>query len=104
MQDVLTLMSHLNRPRLLVRAARMGAQDYRRDIHLPRLLGPGRLPRNRAAILLLSEQESELNAKRVAADASYSLQRHIDVLIAMVAEARLIRAASAPAQPRPEAT
>ena len=95
MEDVLTLMSHLNRPRLLVRAARMGAQDYRREIHLPRLLGDARLPRSGAAILLLSEQESELNAKRVSDDASYSLQRHIDVLIAMVAEVRLMRAASA---------
>ncbi|MEL7088895.1 MAG: DUF6477 family protein, partial [Planctomycetota bacterium] len=39
MQDVLTMLQCLHRPRLLMRAARIGAEDYRRAAHLPRLLG-----------------------------------------------------------------
>ena len=91
MQDVLSYMSTLNRPRLLVRAARIGAQEYRRDLHLPRLLGHSRLPRSGDALMRLSELESEVNARRLREDAGYSLTRHIDILIAMVAEARLLR-------------
>ncbi len=95
MQDVLSYIGQMNRPRLLVRAARIGAQEYRRDVHLPRLIGQARLPRSSEALLRLSEIESELNAKRLADNAGYSLPRHIEVLIAMVAEAHLLRAATA---------
>ena len=31
MQDILSLLSSLRRPRLLIRAARIGADDYRRE-------------------------------------------------------------------------
>ena len=95
MQDVISYVSQLNRPRLLVRPARIGAQEYRRNVHLPRLLGGTALPRSGEALLRLSEIEVELNAKRVAEDAGCSLPRHVEILIAMVAEARLLRAASA---------
>lgn len=94
MQDVLSYLSQLNRPRLLVRAARIGAQDYRRDTHLPRLLGQARLPKSGEALLRLSEIETQLNEKRRADDAGYSIARHIDILIAIVAEARILSAAT----------
>ena len=41
MQDLLTMLNTLHRPRLMMRAAQIGAQDYRRATHLPRLLGYG---------------------------------------------------------------
>lgn len=91
MQDVLTYLSTMNRPRLLVRAARIGAEDYRRDVHLPRLLGQSTLPRSAESLLKLSEIEADINARRLAGDAGYSLTRHVDVLIALVAEARVMR-------------
>lgn len=94
MQDVYGYLSTLNRPRLLVRAARIGAQDYRREIHLPRLVGFSRLPKTGEALMKLSQIEAELNARRLKNDASYSLTKHVDVLIAIVAEARLLRAGS----------
>ncbi|WP_299546456.1 DUF6477 family protein [uncultured Tateyamaria sp.] len=93
MQDILTMLSALRRPRLLMRAARIGAEDYRRNAHLPRLLGYGQLPRHGAALMCLMEIEGELNAQRVNDDSSYSLLRHIDILIAIVGEARTLRAA-----------
>ena len=52
MQDLLTMLQKLHRPRLLMRAARIGAEDYRRGTHLPRILGFGILPRHGTAIIL----------------------------------------------------
>jgi hypothetical protein len=95
MQDILSMLNALHRPKLMMRAARIGAQDYRRSAHLPRLLGYGTLPRHGAALIKLIEIEAALEDQRTSADASYSLIRHIDVLIAMVAEARVLRAAQA---------
>ena len=96
MQDLLTMLQRLHRPRLLMRAARIGAEDYRRGTHLPRILGFGMLPRHGTALIKLIEIEAELNTQRKTADAGYSLIRHVDVLIAMVGEARFLRAAQTP--------
>ena len=93
MQDILSMLSAIHRPRLLMRAARFGAEDYRREVHLPRLLGYGKLPRYGAALMQLMEMESALNAQRQGHDATYCLTRHIEVLIAIVAEARVMRTA-----------
>jgi len=75
-----------------MRAARIGAEQYSRTNHLPRLLGYGVLPRHGQALLKLMEIEAELNTQRKTADAGYSLIRHVDVLIAMVGEARVLKA------------
>jgi hypothetical protein len=93
MQDLLSMLHALHRPRLLMRAAKIGADHYRRAAHLPRLLGFGVLPRQGAALIKLMEIEADLEARRLASDAAYNLVRHVDVLIAMVGEARLLRAA-----------
>ena len=95
MQDLIAMLHALRRPSLLMRAARIGADDYRREIHLPRLLGYGQLPRHGSAVIKLMEIEGELNEQRLSGDTGYSLVRHVDVLIAMVAEARILRAAQA---------
>ncbi|WP_223425768.1 DUF6477 family protein [Tateyamaria pelophila] len=92
MQDILSMLNALRRPRLLMRAARIGAEDYRRNAHLPRLLGYGQMPRHGAALMRLVDIEAELNAQRLNDDSAYSLLRHIDVLIAIVGEARIMRA------------
>ena len=93
MLDVLTMLQCLHRPRLLMRAARIGAEDYRRAAHLPRLLGYGTLPRHTQALMRLMEIESELNAQRLEDESAYNLLRHIDILIAIVGEARIMQAA-----------
>jgi hypothetical protein len=93
MQDVLSMLHMLRRPSLLMRAARIGATDYRRDVHLPRLLGYGNTPRHGAALMKLMQQEEELNQKRIDNDRSYNLVKHVDLLIAMIGEARVLQAA-----------
>jgi hypothetical protein len=92
MQDILSMLHAIRRPPLLMRAARIGAEDYRRAVHLPRLLGYGVLPRYGAALMKLMELEGDLNEQRLSGNSSYSLLRHVDILIAMVGEARVLRA------------
>lgn len=92
MQDVLSMLNSLHRPRLLIRAARLGARDYARDRHLRRILGYNSLPRPAPALLRLIEIERGMNEQRRENEACYSLTRHLDVLIAMMAEAQLLRA------------
>lgn len=91
MQDIFSMLNALQRPRLLMRAARIGAEEYRRNIHLPRILGYSTLPRHVNALMKLMEIEQTLNTQRKEGDAGYSLITHVDVLIAMVGEARVLR-------------
>lgn len=93
MEDIATLAARLSRPRLMVRAARIGAQDYSRNRHLRRILGYGSLPRPGQAVLKLMELEAGLDEDRRTNDAGYALTRHLDVLIALVAEIQLLQAA-----------
>jgi hypothetical protein len=96
MLDILGVIGQLTRPALLVRTARFGVDDYRRCLHLKRLLRCEALPRSGEALLRLIEVEAVLNEKRIAEQADYSIARHIDVLIAIMGEARLLRATIRP--------
>lgn len=96
MQDLMTMVSQLRRPRLLIRAARFGQAEYNRDRHLQRILGYGKLPRPAAALMRLMELERVLDEQRRADDAGYSLPRHVDLLIAMMGEAQLVQTSHAP--------
>ncbi|WP_377188226.1 DUF6477 family protein [Ruegeria meonggei] len=95
MHDLMTMITSLRRPRLLARAAKIGAQDYDRDRHLQRILGYGSLPGTGAALVRLLEMEREVNAQRQEEDAAYSLVRHLDLLIALLGEAQLFQASRA---------
>ncbi len=96
MLDLLGLIATLNRPRLLVSAARFGVDDYHREAHLPRLLGHPAPPRNGEAIMHLLDMEAALDERRQANAADYSPARHVGVLTALLGEARLLRAARKP--------
>ncbi|TCP60557.1 hypothetical protein EV663_10963 [Rhodovulum bhavnagarense] len=88
--DLLTL----RRPRLLVQAARAGQADYRRERVLARLM-PGGYPGGAlAGLRRLMEMEQGLDAARRAGEATYPVARHVEVMIALLAEARLISASS----------
>ena len=49
MLDFMTQLTNLKRPKLLVSAARLGQNDYRRKAHLKRILG-GAIPTKASAI------------------------------------------------------
>lgn len=88
MSDILALLGQIRRPRLLMRAARFGLGDYRRERDLRRLVG--QLPSPEAAVTRLIDEEERLETCRVEGRADYSLARHIEVLIALLAEMRLL--------------
>ena len=96
MLDLMSMLTSLRRPRMLVRTARIGAQDYHRDRDLQRLLGYGALTRPAVAVMRLLEMENELDQQRRRGDAGYSLTRHLDILIALMGEAQLFQASRAP--------
>lgn len=91
MQDALGMIAALKRPRLLVRAARFGVDEYNRTHCLPRIFGDPTLPRPGEAVLRLLDVEAEMDARRRANAADYTIARHVEVLIALMGEARLIR-------------
>ena len=90
MTDFHTVMSNLRRPRLLIHAARFGLPDYRRDRDLRRLMRTATLPSPARALPQLLREEESLEATRRAGDAGYSLIRHVEVLIALMGETRLL--------------
>ncbi|WP_421704149.1 DUF6477 family protein [Aliiroseovarius sp.] len=90
MTDITTLLANLRRPRLLIRAARFGLTDYNRDRDLKRVMKVTRAPSPAKAVDGLIETEARMEATRKAGDASYSVARHVEVLIALMAEARLL--------------
>jgi|GEM_PF-575340 len=97
MQDLTTRLSALSRPRLLVRAARMGAEHYQRTHSLAKLLPSSERLRPAAIVTQLLDLEHAYNKKRLTNDIGYHFTRHIEILIALQAEARLFhsqRAAS----------
>lgn len=89
MTEIHAPLAQMRRPRLLIRAARFGVADYRRDRDLRRLIGRSAPPEDALRLLIRAEHQMEENRRR--GEATYSIAQHIEVLIALVAEARLSR-------------
>ena len=96
MLDIHTLIANLRRPRLLVRAARFGLDDYKRERVLLRLLQVDVLPRSGDAIMQLMGVEAELNDQRIAKSATYTIADHIETLTAIMGEAEILQATHRP--------
>lgn len=90
MTDLVQILSGLRRPELLIRAARAGLADYNRGRDLKRLMRVQQVPAPDRALPALLAEEEELEHTRRTGGATYSFARHIDLLIAMMAEARLL--------------
>ena len=90
MTDFRNLLSDLRRPALLLRAARFGLTDYQRDRDLKRLLRESAAGGPEKTLPRLLHEENMLEETRKAGDASYSLTRHIVLLIALLAEVNLL--------------
>ncbi len=85
-----TALNALRRPRLLIRAARFGLTDYNRDRDLKRLMKTSVTPGPAKALDALLAVEAELENTRETGQAAYSVARHIEVLIALMAESRAL--------------
>lgn len=90
MCELIDQMAQLRRPKLLIRAARFGQRDYQRGRDLKRLLAARDLPKPEEALRVLLAEEEDLETARRTGAAGYSFLRHIEVLIAMMAEVRLL--------------
>lgn len=82
-------LASLRRPSLLIRAARHGLREYDRKKDLRRVLRNGETAQPGAALTALLETEAQHEATRKAGDASYSVSRHLEALIALMAEIRM---------------
>lgn len=90
MSHAAEILAQLRRPRLLIRAARLGLAEYNRDRDLRRLMRTPAAPGPQAAVEGLIGEEARLEEGRKAGDAGYSVARHVEVLIALMAEAQLL--------------
>lgn len=90
MSDFNAILRNIHRPKLLIRAARIGAADYKRERDLKRLTRTIRIPSPTSAVETLMATETQIEENRVAGDANYSITRHVEVLTALMAEARLL--------------
>ena len=90
MNDSLNIFNALRRPNLMIRAARIGLDTYKRERDLRRLLRVSKIPAPDAGLDRLLTMEDDLETTRKAGDTTYSITRHIEVLTALMAEARLL--------------
>lgn len=91
MIDINTILRRIKRPSLLIKAARHGVDDYNRDVQLRRILKVEKLPKTGPAILQLIEIEQSMDIACTENHTTYAISRHVEVLIAIMAEARLLR-------------
>lgn len=89
MSDFPKALAELRRPGLLMRAVRHGLGDYQRGRLLKRLAQGETVPER--ALPRLFEAEARLEATRRAGDAGYSIPRHIELLVTLVAETLALR-------------
>jgi hypothetical protein len=89
MTDMTPMLAHVRRPRLLVRAARHGLAEYNRKRDLKRIFNLPQAPAPLRALDMLISEEARLDEQRRSEDAAYSIARHVEVLIALMAEAQL---------------
>ena len=76
----------LRRPSMLIRAARLGQSDYRRERDLKRLIAAPNAWDE--VIPQLLKHEHEIEQIRLRGEIGYSAARHIELLIALMAEAQ----------------
>jgi hypothetical protein len=93
MQEFQTFADSLRRPHILIRAARHGLLSYNRNRDLRRLMHAATVPTPAVAVRRLIDEEAVVEARRQTGDAAYSLTRHVDLMIALLAELRLVQCA-----------
>ncbi|MEM8825244.1 MAG: DUF6477 family protein, partial [Pseudomonadota bacterium] len=84
-------LDSLRRPDLLVQAAAHGTHAYERRRDLRRMLRTAIPPTAKSALERLLPIEAALEKRRRQGDGQYSFTRHVDILVALLAEARSFR-------------
>ena len=89
MSDPMSRLASLSRPRLLVRAAKFGIAEFNRNRALRRLMPGEAPPAPGQAFEMLWEREDAMDTARREGTAHYSPARHIELLAALIHEARI---------------
>ena len=92
MSDFRQMLAEIRRPRLLIRAARCGQEGYQRSRDLKRIVDPRLGAGSEATLRALLAIEARLDHERCEGVVGYSFARHVEVLIALMAESRTARA------------
>ncbi len=82
-------LAALTRPRILVRAARLGTAEFNRERSLRRVMQGDAIPAPGQAFDQLLAREEVMNAARCEGNAAYSAARHVELLAALIYEARI---------------
>lgn len=93
--EIIDRIQRIERPRLLLRAARLGLQDYDRQRDLRRVLRLPHAPAPGPRVLhLLLEMEEHCEARRTRHPSeigdSWRAAQHVELLICLIAESRLL--------------
>ncbi|MBL4806113.1 MAG: hypothetical protein JKY31_02360 [Rhodobacteraceae bacterium] len=83
-----TELANLRRPRILLIASRIGGADYRRNRDLARLFKDRRPAHQNALIGALKDMENQIEMSRKLGDGTYSARRHVQVMTALLIEAK----------------
>ncbi|NPD15701.1 hypothetical protein HOY34_10855 [Xinfangfangia sp. D13-10-4-6] len=94
MPDFRAALSEIRRPGLLMRAVRFALKDYRRASVLKRLAPHEN--RSDRIISRLFETEARLEEIRRSGHSTYAISDHIEVLVALIAETRLLQPKAVP--------
>lgn len=97
MTKPVTQLNSLRRPRLLIRAARHGVAEYDRETTLNRLIEPTSCKSSNDVLAALLEAEEQAETNRREKGATYSITHHIELLIALMGEARHLALSGRPA-------
>jgi hypothetical protein len=84
------MIDAIRRPKILVRAAKIGLEWYRRERDLGKVIHSLTTPTPERAVERLVAAERELEQFRATGQAGYDVHRHIAVLTALLGEARLL--------------
>lgn len=86
----LTNIANLKRPRILLRAALNGRNNYRRERHLATMLAGRKNWSDEQVFRAIVSDEQYLDDQRRSGDANYSVSRHVKIMIALLCEAHRI--------------
>ncbi len=89
MHNPMSRLANISRPRLLVRAARLGTEEFNRDRSLRRILKGEAVPAPGQAFEQLYGREAEMDQMRRVGEAAYSPARHVELLAALINEAQI---------------
>ena len=98
LSNPMSYLENIKRPVHLVRAARCGLSTYHRKASLRRVLPGETPPAPGRAFDRLALREAHMDHTRKYGDATYSAARHVELLTALMDEARL-RPRRAPVTP-----